>query len=184
MTQRLFNSKKNFQHLFILHGINTNSASGFMLLKKIQWCGIVKWCATLYLFRMQWFYNLPIMFRLFTYPFNSTWLRHLKEVLSSGNCKCKECSQKSFHLAKLVSIYSRTICSFVQVIPNNPLTFDVLYWVSNVTKKRVNKMRFVVPPRLLHAVFRNSPLFVRFSSFLPPCLMLLHLFLEIFSPAD
>ncbi len=65
---------------------------------------------------------------------------------------------------------------------DHDLTFDVLYWVGNVTQKYIDKVRFEVPPRLLLTVFYSSPLFVCFLFFLPPWLVLLHLFLEMFAP--
>ncbi len=64
---------------------------------------------------------------------------------------------------------------------DHALIFDVLYWARNVKKKRVDEVRFMVPPDLPLVISRNSPLLVCFSSFLLPWLMLLYLFLKMFS---
>ncbi len=100
---------------------------------------------------------------------------------SSSNCKHKNCSQKSSHLAESVSFNSWTIAVCRGDNQDHASTFDVLYWVRNITKN-IDEVSFVVP----------SWLQLSFSTILPcsytslpsyPCrLILLHLFIEIISP--
>ncbi len=99
----LFNcEKKSFQHLFIQQGINTNSASIFVLEKKglIMWyCEMAHYtvtrlkCSDFVIYRFGLSVNLQRIFCLFTHPSNSKCASSLKKSsTSSGNCKRKNYS--------------------------------------------------------------------------------------------